>query len=594
MEKTRILAIAPYRDFLDITRQLAAEFPDIVLDSYAGNLDTALEFIRSRSTEEYDVVISRGGTAKKLRESTNLMVVETEVSAVDMLRSIKMAEATRKPFAVVGYENIIEPARTIVQILNLPNVLIREVTQQTIIPCLRELALQNIQLVIGDVVSAEAAVALNMQSILVTSSADSIRKALRTATELSRTAKRRNRKQRLCMEAVELSPDGILILDEQLRLLRSNSAALTLDLNTIKSVLQDADLHNGDKDSLRIIQRSNDTLYDITVRRSVQDDERLYYCYIVSSPRPPKAVGSIRIENPSPLPEQSYFLFSDSVYIQPVHELLNRALHSSDSVLIWGAVGTEKASVARYIYRNGLHSARPLICINCQTLTEKQWDSYINAPTCLLNTSGFTVLLDNLQAMPPELQGSVADYIVDTQLHKRHQLLTTCTFNPTQLVQEQRLQPTLFRVLSQVQIHMPSLDSRRDDLEALASVYIAQLNRTLGMQVIGLAPEALELIKAFHWSLNLDMFHSVLYQLVIKTQGYYISAEDTRKALEQAQTEEHSAAADGERDWLDLSKTLDEIEHDIILRVLQEEDMNQSRAAKRLNIGRSTLWRKLN
>lgn len=53
-------------------------------------------------------------------------------------------------------------------------------------------------------------------------------------------------------------------------------------------------------------------------------------------------------------------------------------------------------------------------------------------------------------------------------------------------------------------------------------------------------------------------------------------------------------AADSERDWLDLSKTLDEIEHDIILRVLQEEDMNQSRAAKRLNIGRSTLWRKLN
>lgn len=592
MEKTRILAIAPYHDFLDITQQLAAEFPDIILDSYAGNLDTGLELIQSRSTEDYDVVISRGGTAKKLRESTNLMVVETEVSAVDMLRSIKMAEATRKPFAIVGYENIIAPARTIVQILNMPNVIIREVTQETILPCLRELALQNIRLVIGDVISAEAATTLNMQSILVTSSAESIRKALCTATELSRTAKRRNRKQRLCMEAVDLSPDGILILDEQLRLLRSNSAALSLDLNAVKSVLQEANLQESKKDDFRFIRKSNDTQYDITVRRTVRDEQLLYYCYIVSSPRLPKSVGSVRVENLSPLPEQSYFLFSDSVYIQPVRELLERAVHSSDSVLIWGAVGTEKASVARYIYRNGLHSAKPLICINCQTLTVKQWHSYIDAPACPLNTSGFTVLLEDLQAMPPEVQGCVANYIEDTQLHKRHQLLSTCTQNPILLVQTQKLRPSLFRALSQVQIHMPSLDSRREDLAALAGVYIAQLNRTLGMQVIGPEPEALELIKNFHWSLNLDLFHSVLYQLVIKTQGYYISAEDTRKVLEQAQTEEGGSTPD--KDWLDLTKPLDEIERDIILHVLQEENMNQSRTAKRLNIGRSTLWRKLN
>lgn len=591
MEKTRILAIAPYHDFLDITQQVAVEFPDILLDSYAGNLDTALEFIQSRSVEDYDVVISRGGTAKKLRESTSLMVVETEVSAVDMLRSIKMAEATRKPFAVVGYENIIASARTIVQILNLSNVTIREVTQETIIPCLHELARQNIQLVIGDVVSAEAAVALNMQSILVTSSAESIRKALRTATELSRAAKRRNGKQRIYMEAVDLSPNGILILDEQLHLLRSNSAALTLDLNAIKSVLQNAALRNNKKDDFRFIQKSSDALYDITVRRVIREEQCLYYCYIVNSPRVPKSVGSIRIENLSPLPEQSYFLFSDSVYIQPVRELLERAVRSSDSVLIWGAIGTEKASVARYIYRNGLHSAKPLICIDCQTLTVKQWHSYIDAPACPLNTSGFTVLFENLQAMPPELQGYVANYIEDTQLHKRHQLLSTCTQNPILLVQTQKLQPLLFRTLSQVQIHMPSLDSRQEDLEALSSVYIAQLNRTLGMQVIGLEADALELLKSFHWSLNLDLFHSVLYQLVLKTQGYYISAEDTRKVLEQAQSGEGNVHTD--KDWLDLTKTLDEIEHDILLHVLQEENMNQSRTAKRLNIGRSTLWRKL-
>lgn len=589
MEKTRILAIAPYDEFQTLTQQISAEFPDIQLDTYAGNLDAALEYMQSRSLEDYDVLISRGGTAKKLREALNVMVVETEVSAFDMLRSIKMAETTGKPFAVVGYENIIEPARTIVQILDLERVEIRVVTQQTVVPCLRELVAMGIRFVIGDVMTTEAAAALNLQSILVTSSIDSIRKALRTATELSHASQRKALRQMLGLDAIDQCPCGILVLDEGLRLLRSNSAALKLDLNGIKAILQENDLRETGKTEFRILQKSGDSLLDITVRRGMQAGKNYYYCYIVSTPKLPKSVGAIQIENPTP-GAQTYFLFSDSTYIKPVHEMLKHATRSSDSTMIWGDVGTEKAAVARYIYRNGLYATRPMICVNCQTLTVKQWQTFTGSQTCLFNATGFTILFENIQCLSADLQGAISDYIEDTQMQKRHQLMATCTQNPNQLALDQKLSPLLLRRLSQISIHMPPLDSRKEDLSALASVYIAQLNRSLGLQVIGLTPEALTLLQNFHWYLNLDLLHKALYQLVIRTDGYYIQAEDTRQVLDALKLSDVGAE---NQSWLDLSKPLEEIERDIIRHVLQEENMNQSRTAKRLGIGRSTLWRKL-
>ena len=108
--------------------------------------------------------------------------------------------------------------------------------------------------------------------------------------------------------------------------------------------------------------------------------------------------------------------------------------------------------------------------------------------------------------------------------------------------------------------------------------------------MIGLTPEALTLLQNFHWYLNLDLLHKALYQLVIRTDGYYIQAEDTRQVLDALKLSDVGAE---NQSWLDLSKPLDEIERDIIRHVLQEEDMNQSRTARRLGIGRSTLWRKL-
>ena len=136
-------------------------------------------------------------------------------------------------------------------------------------------------------------------------------------------------------------------------------------------------------------------------------------------------------------------------------------------------------------------------------------------------------------------------------------------------------------------LYIENLDRRPEDLAAAAGALINKYNLELGQEVIGLTPKALEALQNFHWSSNMNQFKSVIRQLVSTVEQHYISLEPVASVL---------AALDAPGEVssnINTAGTLDEIERRIILSVLQEENMNYTSTAKRLNISRSTLYRKL-
>ena len=68
MKCTRILLIAPYEEFQALALQIAREFPGVKVESFIGNLDSALDYLQNIPLSEYDAVVSRGGTASELRQ----------------------------------------------------------------------------------------------------------------------------------------------------------------------------------------------------------------------------------------------------------------------------------------------------------------------------------------------------------------------------------------------------------------------------------------------------------------------------------------------------------------------------------------------
>jgi DNA-binding NtrC family response regulator len=143
---------------------------------------------------------------------------------------------------------------------------------------------------------------------------------------------------------------------------------------------------------------------------------------------------------------------------------------------------------------------------------------------------------------------------------------------------------------------MKPIRERPEDIPKLCAVYLNSLSLSMANQIVGLEPEALRLLQEYAWPYNYTQLGRVLSELALMTNASYIQARDVRALLERENPAEGTANAvqKGAGGYtLDLSRPLSDITMDIIRLVLEENDGNQSAAAKQLNIGRSTLWRYL-
>lgn len=163
-------------------------------------------------------------------------------------------------------------------------------------------------------------------------------------------------------------------------------------------------------------------------------------------------------------------------------------------------------------------------------------------------------------------------------------------------------------LLSCVTFHLPPLREHVDEIPTLTSLYLNTINVSMANQIIGLEPEALHLLQTYSWPYNYTQFKRILNELALVTTTPYIRAEHVAALLDKEKApvrtgtfrldkDLDSAAISLDREpghhTLDLTKPLTEITKDVIRLVLEDTGGNQTSAAKRLGIGRSTLWRYL-
>jgi propionate catabolism operon transcriptional regulator len=119
-------------------------------------------------------------------------------------------------------------------------------------------------------------------------------------------------------------------------------------------------------------------------------------------------------------------------------------------------------------------------------------------------------------------------------------------------------------------------------------------NERYGKQIVGLRPEVMQALRAHPWRGNLFELKDTIERFVKQSDGEYVEME-VLPLPEQAGWEAGPGqeAGNEQKTGIDLNKTLVEIEKDVIRLVLERENNNQSSAAKRLGINRSTLWRKI-
>lgn len=327
----------------------------------------------------------------------------------------------------------------------------------------------------------------------------------------------------------------------------------------------------------------------------------------------------------SELYQRSSEIIGQAPGIRRAIELGLNVANTNTTVLIQGESGTGKELLANLIHFNSGRESKPYIKINCgaipETLLEAELfghekGAFTDARTQrrgrFEEADGGTLFLDEIGEMSLQAQVKLLRVLQDGEFTRIGgnnlvktdvRVIAASNVNLEQSVKEGRFRSDLFYRLSVFPITIPPLRSRTEDIHPLVFHFLERYKEKTGRFISGISKEALRALVNYEWPGNVRELENSIERAVIIASGRQIELDDLPEAISQrafeayaqARQERARAAADGRSIGIeiDLPSTMDEIEQQVIEATLDYTDGDKSRAARLLNIGRKTLYRKL-
>lgn len=585
----RILGIAPYEGMQTEMQRVAEEYPNIQLEVYTGDLAEGVRIAKEHEDENFDVIISRGGTAEMIRTATEVPVAAVRLSVYDILRAIKMAENYTKLYAIVGFPDITEPAHILCDLLRKDMDIITVHSAGEVDVTLERLKQGDYKMIIGDMITRTVAREKGLDALLITSGLESLHDAFDQALVIA--ARFRSLQQenyflkRIVRErntnTVILSPDGDPVYYTQ-------EPPEPAQLEMMRARIPEVPITGA----LKFYHTDRDILYHVSARiLRIRQQKYVSFHYKVSriSLRPVK--NGIRFFNEIEIAQ----LFMNSFY--SLSGAMGALEHDVDSialarrpVMILGEDGTGKEQIARALYLRGPRTKSPFTVIDCGSMSDKGREFLFEHYNSPLNDDSGTVYFQHLDRLPDTYRQDLLAAVQESDAAKRLRLIFSCTME-----EGQPLANALRSIAAQfgcLMLHLPPLRSRTDELPSLASLYLSTLNMELGKQIIGFDPQAVNLLLQYEWPNNYTQFKQVLYELAALTDTAYIRRSTVMNTLaQQRRLYRKTSARPASGDY--TPQTLEEITRQAIRRTIEALDGNQTAAAKQLGISRTTLWRYL-
>lgn len=584
----RILGIAPYEGMRTAMERAAENYPNIHLDVFTGDLEEGVAIVQKHRADAYDCVISRGGTARMIREASDIPVVEIRLSVYDVLRTIKLAENYSDRYAIVGFPNITEPAHTLCDLLQYQIEIITVQDTKEIYPTLTQLQQSGCRMVIGDMGTHTMAQELGMNTFLITSGVESLHTAFDQAVSLSTSFRRLRLENTFLSCIMQEESEAVAVLDETGDLHYSEPVAPQQEmLDIFREKILEIPAHTA----LRFYHNQHDRLYRVTAQVIRMGSK--YYLFHYSTSQIPIRSGKNGLRTFSK--SECEHLFNNSFYnlsgaLGELETKINAIAATRQPVMIIGETGTGKEQIARLLYLRSTLSSKPFVVIDCALAGDKSWDFLLNHYSSPLNDSGNTIYFQNFDAISPAHGQELLALILSTDLANRERLLFSCTCPDGGKLPDTAAR--LIQLLACLPLMLPTLRSREDEIPSLASLYLGSLNLELGKQITGFDARAIEQLRRFPWPENYTQFKRVIQELATVTDSYYIRSTTVADILSK---ERSIAVLSTQKAPLpQKGLTMDQIISSAIEQALLDNNGNQTAAAKQLGIGRTTLWRYLN
>jgi len=306
---------------------------------------------------------------------------------------------------------------------------------------------------------------------------------------------------------------------------------------------------------------------------------------------------------------QFHQIIGKSPPMQKIYDLIERISNTSSNVLITGESGTGKELVAKAIHYNGVRKEGPFIAVNCaaipETLLESELfgykrgaftDAKSDKRGLLFEAHEGTLFLDEITEMPLSLQakllrviesrefrplGDTSAYSVDVRI------ISTSNRDIESLIQQGKFREDLYYRLKVIDIEMPPLRERKEDIPLLIKAFIERFNTELKKNVSGVSEEAMKILLNYSWPGNVRELENIIQRAITLSREETILPEDLPNSLIQRAEEKIFEKA------IEEKFSLDRLEKEYIKRILIETGGNKSKAAEILGLDRKTLYRKL-
>ncbi len=332
--------------------------------------------------------------------------------------------------------------------------------------------------------------------------------------------------------------------------------------------------------------------------------------------------------------------FEDLIGASPamtlVKRLGERAARSSIPILISGESGVGKEVIARAVHGSSDRAGKPFVAVNCGAIPENlvesilfghEKGSFTGATDKHLGkfqeANGGTLFLDEVGELPLDIQVKLLRALQESEIDpvggKRSikvdvRIVSATNRDLTQAVKEGRFREDLYYRLNVFPIEAPALRERKDDVPALVDAFVRRFNIEEGKTVVGATPETMAFLCAFDWPGNVRQLENAVYRAIVLADAPYLQPHDfpaisgvappislhTPLASPASLSGSHplmppmpQAAPVRILDERGHLRTLEEIERDLIQLAIEIYAGHMSEVARRLGIGRSTLYRKV-
>ncbi len=295
-----------------------------------------------------------------------------------------------------------------------------------------------------------------------------------------------------------------------------------------------------------------------------------------------------------------------SARMQQIYNMILNLAPTDTSVVIQGEEGTEKALVARCIHLNSSRKDKPFDVYNCSAyprfivesgLFGHETDAFEGAVSqkkgCLEQNNGGTVFLSEIDKMSPLTQIKLQDFLQEGSIKRLGgkksiktdvRIIAAVNTDLGKEVEKGTFNEEFSYMLNVINIHLPSLRQRKDDIPLLIECFLEILNVEIGKNVSGVTSDTMQVLMDYSWPGNVKELENSIQHAFLLAKGEKVERELLpSRILHEVLKEKNEGIT-----------SFEENEKRFLMKILQENNWNKLKVAKQLNVSRSTLYSKLN